>query len=159
LRLLSSDEKAIEGMPLKLLIVALVMGITIPSILAMWANVEKVQTENHLMSEMDYLKIRISQVYMSGLGNAITVELHLKSGLMTSIEYVLVGGGLETHWKSTIRWKLAGEEENLVLLDNGIPVCGGNGEAFELHEGHSSLYLKVKKKEDGLVYVEISAQD
>jgi hypothetical protein len=159
LRFLTCDEKAIEGMPLKLLIVALVMGITVPSILAMWANVERVQTENHLMSEMDYLQIRINQVYRSGPGNIITVELDLKTGLMTSVEYVLIGGELGTPWKSTIRWKLAGEAENMVPIDGGIPVCSESGEAFELYEGHSSLYLEVKKKEDGLVYVEISVVD
>ena len=153
---LGRDEKALEGMPLKLLIVALVMGITLPSILAMWANVEKVQIGNHLLSEMDYLNIRINQVYRSGPGNTIIVELDLKSGIFTSIDYVLLGGGLDTHWKGTIRWKLAGEGENVIPIDGGVPVCGQSGEAFELNDGHSSLYLEVKKKEDGLVFVEIS---
>lgn len=150
------NEDAIEGMPLKLLIVALVMGITIPSVLAMWANVEKVQTENRLMSEMDYLSIRIGQVYRSGPGNIIAVDFELKSGLMTSIDYVLVGGELDTPWRSTIRWKMAGEGENMIPIDDGIPVCSEGGQAFELSEGHSYLYLEGKKKEDGLLFVEIS---
>jgi hypothetical protein len=150
---------ALEGMPLKLLIVALVMGITLPSVLAMWANVEKVQTGNHLQSEMDYLNIRINQVYRSGPGNTILVELNLKSGVFTSIDYVMIGGRLDTHWKSTIRWKLVGEGENVIPIDGGVPVCGENGESFELDEGHSSLYLKVKKKEEGLLFVEISVAD
>jgi hypothetical protein len=156
LRIAVGNEEAIEGMPLKLLIVALVMGITIPSVLAMWANVERVQTENHLMAEMDYLNIRIGQVYRGGPGNIITVDLELESGLMTSIDYVLVGGELDTPWRSTIRWKLAGEGENMVPIDDGIPVCGESGQAFELSEGHSYLYLEGKKKEDGLLFVEIS---
>jgi hypothetical protein len=150
---------ALEGMPLKLLIVALVMGITLPSVLAMWANVEKVQTGNHILSEMDYLNIRINQVYRSGPGNTITVEVDLKSGVFTSVDYVMIGGRLDTHWKSTIRWKLAGEGENVIPIDGGIPVCGENGGTYELNEGHSSLYLKAKKKEDGLVFVEISVAD
>jgi hypothetical protein len=105
---------------------------------------------------MDYLNIRINQVYRSGQGNTIVVQLDFKSGLFTSIDHVLVGGRLDTHWKSTIRWKLAGEPENVIPIEGEVPVCGGNGEAFELNEGHSSLYLKVKKKEEGLVFVEIS---
>jgi len=159
LRDLAEDERGIEGLPLKLLILAIVMGISVPSILAMWSNVERVQIENRLESEMDYLIIRIQQVHRSGLGNAMSVEVNLKSGLMTSIEYVRVGDNLSSQTRSTIRWKLSGEAENTLLIEDQIPVCGRNTDAFELNEGHSSLYLEVKKKESGLVYVEISSQD
>lgn len=159
MRDLAGDESGIEGLPLKLLILAIVMGISVPSILAMWSNVERVQIENRLESEMDYLIIRIQQVHRSGPGNAMSVEVNLKSGLMTSIEYVRVGDNLGSQTRSTIRWKLYGEAENTLLIEDQIPVCGRNTDAFELNEGHSSLYLEVKKKESGLVYVEISSQD
>ncbi len=159
MRNLPGDERGIEGLPLKLLILAIVMGISVPSILAMWSNVERVQIENHLESEMDYLIIRIQQVYRSGPGNAMSVEVNLKSGLMTSIEYVRLGDNLSSEMRSTIRWKLSGEAENTLLIEGQIPVCGRSTDAFELNEGHSSLYLEVKKKEEGLVYVEISSQD
>lgn len=159
LRNLARDKKAIEGLPLKLLITAIVMGISIPAVLAMWSNVEKVQVESSIQSEVNYLMLRIQQVHRSGPGNAITVEIHLDSGMFAQIEYVLVGDELEDPFKGTIRWKLSGDSERVILIEDGIPVCGKDGKAFRLAEGHSSLYLEVKKEESGLVFVEVSVRD
>ncbi|MCK4443036.1 MAG: hypothetical protein KAW09_00730 [Thermoplasmata archaeon] len=159
MRNLTLDRNGIEGLPLKLLITAVVMGISIPAVLAAWSNVEKVQTENSLRSEINYLILRIRQVHRAGPGNSVTVDVNLDSGMFTSIEHVLVGDGLQSQWRSTIRWKLGGESEQVIPIDDGIPVVGNDGKAFRLTEGHSSLYLEVKKEESGLVFVEISVQD
>jgi hypothetical protein len=153
------DDKGLEGLPLKLLITAIVMGISIPAILATWSNVEKVQVENSLQSEMNYLVLRIQQVYRAGLGNSISLDINLDSGMFTSIDHFLVGDDLESPLKGTIRWKLSGDSERVTLINDGIPVCGIDGKAFRLVEGQSSLYLEVKKEESGLVFVEISVQD
>lgn len=159
LKNLADDKKAIEGLPLKLLITAIVMGIAIPAVLAMWSNVEKVQVENSVRSEMNYLVLRIQQVHRSGPGNAVIVEIDLDSGVFTRIDHVLVGDSLSSPLKGTIRWKLGGGQENIIPIEDGIPVCGKNDEALKLAEGHSSLYLEVKKEESGLVFVEISVRD
>jgi hypothetical protein len=149
----------VEGLPLRLIIVAIVMGISIPSVLALWSNVEKQQTENAVRAELNYLMLRIGQVHRSGPGNAISVELNLRSGMMSSIEYVLVGDDLDSPWRSAIRWKLNGQGEELIAIENDVPVCSNSGVAFQLSEGHNLLYLETKKKENGLVFVEISALD
>ena len=156
---LEEDENGIEGLPLKLLITAIVMGISLPAILATWSNVEKVQVENSLQSEMNYLILRIQQVHRAGPGNSIGVDVNLDSGMFTSVDYVLVGDGLDSPFKSTIRWKLSGDSERVIPIKDGVPVCGKDGKAFRLAEGHSSLYLEVKREENGLVFVEISVQD
>ncbi len=158
-RNLRDDEKAVEGLPLKLLITAIVMGIVIPSIFAAWSNVEKVQVESSLRSELNFLILRIQQVHRSGPGNAVTVEIYLDSGMFTRIDHVLIGDSLTSPLKGTIRWKFSGGQENTIPIGDGIPVCGSDGKAFRLVEGHSSLYLEVKKEESGLVFVEISARD
>ncbi len=141
------------------MIAALVMGITVPAVLAAWANVEKVQVENSVQSEMDYLIIRMQQVHRAGPGNSLTVDVDIDSGMFTSVEYVLIGDDLDSPFKSTIRWKLSGEQERVVPMEGDIVACGKDGVAFRLGEGHSSLYLEVKKEERGLVFVEISVQD
>lgn len=156
---LRDDALGIEGLPLRLLITALVMGMAVPAVLAAWANVEKVEVENSVQSEMDYLMIRMQQVHRSGPGNSLTVDIDLDSGILTSLEYVLIGDSLESPLKSTIRWKLGGEQERTILINGGIAACGKDGKAFRLEEGHSSLYLEVKKEESGLVFVEVSVRD
>lgn len=156
---LRADEKGLEGLPLKLLITAIVMGISIPAILATWSNVEKVQVENSLRSEMNYLILRIHQVHRAGPGTSISLDVNLDSGMFTSIDYVLVGDSQGSPLKGTIRWKLGGEQEKVIPIKDGIPVCGKDGKAFRLTEGHSSLYLETKKEESGLVFVEIFVQD
>lgn len=153
------DQRGVEGLPLKLLIVAIVMGISIPAVLASWSNAERQHTENSLRSELNYLETRIVQVYQAGLGNAISVKLHIESGMLASIEYVLVGDGLDSPWRSAIRWKLSGQAESLVAIEDDIPVCSEDGNALRMSPGWHYLYLEAKKEESGLLYVEISVTD
>lgn len=153
------DNKGVEGLPLKLLIVAIIMGISIPAVLASWHNAERQHTENSLRSELNYLIVRIVQVYQAGPGNAVSVELNLESGVLSSIEYVLVGDNLESPWRSAIRWKLSGQAEDIFAIDDGIPVCSTDGGALRLSPGWHSVYLEVKKEESGLLFVEISVLD
>lgn len=159
MRYLTGDSKGIEGLPLKILIVALVLGISIPSVLAIWTNAEVQRIENSLRSELDYLNLRIVQIYRSGPGNAISFKLEIDSGMVSSIEYVLVGDNLDGPLRSTLRWKISGRSEAIIAIEDDVPVCSKEGGAFPLSEGYHTIYLVAKKREDGLVFVEISTLD
>ncbi|UCD92270.1 MAG: hypothetical protein JSV43_08660 [Methanobacteriota archaeon] len=159
MRDLSIDSKGLEGLPFRLLIVAVIMGISIPAVLASWSNAERQHLENSLNSELNYLTVRIVQVYQAGPGNVVTVDVNLESGTFTEIEYVLVGDNLESAWRTAIRWKLSGQGENVIAIEDGIPVCSNNGDALHLSPGWHSIYLETKKEESGLVFVEISVLD
>lgn len=159
------DEGGVEGIPLKLIIVMVILAITIP---ATWKGLEsydRSQTEANLRSEIEFLSTHIKQVYLNGMGNAQDVEVDFKDGMMTKIQKIEIGDSAQGVW-SSIRYKLNHKSTEFVLIkDPNIPLGNvSNSEIGPLSvgSGKHTIHLECKEgfdfDDDGSkdIYVEVS---
>jgi hypothetical protein len=158
-------EEGVEGIPLKLIIVMVIMAITIPTAFKGLESYDRVQTENNLRAEIDFLSSNIKQIYLSGIGNAQDVEVDFKDGMMTKVTEIEIGDSIEGIW-STIRYKLSHKSTEIVVIKNpNIPigyVDQGEVAPLTLGEGRHTIHLECKEgfdfdfdgSED--MYVEVS---
>ena len=159
------DEGGVEGIPLKLIIVVVILAITIP---ATWKGLEiydRSQTENNLRTEIDFLAAHIKQVYLNGIGNAQDVKVDFKDGMMTTIDWIKVGDSVEGVW-SSIKYKLSHKTSDFILIKNpNIPignVSDGEIGPLKLGAGAHTIHLECREgfdfDDDGVgdLYVEVS---
>jgi hypothetical protein len=158
----------VEGIPLKLIIVMVIMAITIPAALKGLEGYDRFQTENNLRSELDFLSANIKQVYLHGLGNALDVEVDFKDGMMVKVEEIKIGDSKDGIW-SAIRYKLSYKNMEILLLKNpNIPMGyekRGEFLPLELGAGKYTIHLECKEgpdfDKDGTedLFVEVSQVD
>jgi hypothetical protein len=162
---IQSSFQGVEGIPLKLIIVIVIMAITIPIAFKGLESYDRFQTENNLRSELDFLSANIKQVYLNGLGNAQDVEVDLRDGMMTKIEDVKIGDSVEGIW-STIRYKLNHKATVILLVKNPNIPMGSTEEdglgALVVGAGSHTIHLECKVGPDfddddvDDMYVEVS---
>ncbi len=161
----SNNESGVEGIPLKLIIVMVILAITIP---ATWKGLEsydRSQTENNLRSEIEFLSTHMKQVYLNGIGNAQNVDVDFKDGMMTKIEWIKIGDTVEGIW-SSIRYKLSHKGDDFFLIKNpNMPVGNvSDGEIgpLKIGAGRHTIHLECREgfdfDDDGAqdMYVEVS---
>ena len=146
-----ADKGGVEGIPLKLIIVMVIMAITIPATFRGLESYDRFQTENNIRSELDFLSANIKQVYLSGLGNAQDVEVDFKDGMMSKVEEIQIGDSEDGIW-SAIRYKLSHKDTQILLIKNpNIPMGyekRGEFHPLKLGAGKYTLHLECKEGPD-----------
>ena len=159
------DEAGVEGIPLKLIIVLVIVAITMPVAWKGLESYDRSQTETNLVLEIDFLAANIKQVYLNGIGNARDVEVDFSDGFVTSEERIEIGDSEEGVW-SSIRYKLGHKNSQFVLIKNpNIPIAHVSQEdvgPLVVGSGRHTIHLETKKgydfDSDGAedLYVEVS---
>jgi hypothetical protein len=159
------DEAGVEGIPLKLIIVLVIVAITVPVAWKGLESYDRSQTETNLVMEIDFLAANIKQVYLNGMGNARDVEVDFSDGFVTSVERIEIGDSEDGVW-SSIRYKMAHKNSQFVLIKNpNIPIAHVSQEDAEplvVGPGRHTIHLETKKgydfDSDGTedIYVEVS---
>ena len=114
-RLVNNRKGAMEGMPLELLVLVIVMALAIP---ATWNFAEmyvRNQTENELVGELDSLVKLIGIVGGGEIGNKRMIEMDLEGHPLARIDYVKIGGSPGE--SSYLRYRINGGQESLISLD------------------------------------------
>jgi hypothetical protein len=152
------NRKGLEGLPLKLVIISLILAMSVPIVVSNWMNHDREQTVNSIVSELSYLETSVKQLWNGGLGqgNSRILEITVRDGTFAKVERVEIGGedpgSLEA---KSVRWKLKGEDEQLYIMSKGIPMMSEDGSAFQLKHGLNRIYLEVKSSQ-GATFVEFS---
>lgn len=146
-----TDLGGVEGIPLKLIIVMVILAITIPATFKGLERYDRFQTENNLRSELDFLSANIKQIYLNGLGNAQDVDVDFRSGLMSKVEEIQIGDSVNGIW-SAIRYKLSYKNTEILLIKNpNIPMgymIDGEFLPLEIGAGKHTLHLECKEGPD-----------
>ena len=122
-RILSNGEEGLEGLPLQLIIVVLIITATVVPSLIMFEAYDQNNKEARVLNEIEFLIVRVQQVYLGGVGNSQSMEIDLSGGVFTNVERVEIGdqpGGL---WM-TIRYKLNERSEKLVSVKSPVVPMG-----------------------------------
>ncbi len=136
------DRRGVEGLPLQLLIVAIVAGITAPAVYAGLDAYDRGQVESRVRAELLRLT-RAAQQYRIAGGGSETLDLDLRGGFFTAMEYAMIGDRAGSPLQSTVRYRVGGDERTIVVERPSVPMAGPDGEALSLTAGTASIRLEV----------------
>lgn len=148
-----------EGLPLKLLIMSLLISMTAPAVMGSLEGYERSITRSETVSEANRLAQMIQEVLSAGEGNrrSITVELPIASA---RYEMALeLGGGIDNASSYSVRC-LEGEGvfATIVLDDPPVRTTTLSGSPLRLDAGTNSLMLECARIDARLiVLVEVRA--
>ena len=149
----------LEGLPLKLAIVAVVMAISSPIIYGSLRAYEAAKLEGQMGSEASAIAEMSKLLYVGGPGNAQPLTVNLRGGVTSSAEYMLVGDVPNGTYESCIRYRVRGLAEKTLLIESpNIPLQGIGGVPLKMMEGKHSLMLECKDGTRGH-YVEVRYAD
>lgn len=158
LKRLNSDDKALEGLPLQLLIIALVLSLGLPVVYSSIRYHDTQRVLQELEEKAHFMGEKARQIYLHGEGNSDVLKLNLENGLFSEIEFLEITNGT---YRDQIQWKLhSGQRdrhfigENFPLISEETPLRLRRGEhklKFECEFGsppgmeEELLYVKVSK--------------
>jgi len=134
------DNKAIEGLPLTMIVVMVVLAITIPLIIGSLRAYDRGRVEQELASEIDRFISMVQLVYTSGPGNSAVIEFNAASGSMTHIDSVIFGDEPGGSMASIIRYTITGRVEVMTLLESpNVPMMSSSNTSFEISSGNYKI--------------------
>ena len=159
--MIGENQKGLEGLPLQLTIIAIVLGITIPIIVGALYSYDRFNTEQQLRNELGILANAVKKVFLGTLNSSDTVTLHLNDGFFTKLEYIKVGGPITQTTNTTmIVYKLIGMGEGRIVITNpNVRMCSEKNDTFEMGRGVYTLILTCKSNSSVGIYVEITRAD
>lgn len=145
------DRDGVIEFPFKILIIAIVLGITLPLILSGLDKYTKGQDYNQVEREINRLRNAITQVYSQGENASLVVEVEFPN----SLEYIKVGANTSIRGYKTgktyidplcyaIFYKMRNDEEKFEIVKSSvkaIPMANnteGDG-PLEFGSGHSKV--------------------
>jgi len=141
---LRGDAAGIEGLPLQLMIVAVVAGLTAPVVYAGLDAYDPGQLETRVRGEVLRLT-RAAQQYAIAGGGAETLALDFRGGLFTSIEYVAIGDRPGGPLANVVRYRIGGQGERIVLVDRpAVALVGPDNRTLALGAGLYAIHLEVR---------------
>jgi len=140
---LRGERNAVEGLPLTMIIVMVVLAITIPLIFGSLRAYDRGRVEAELVSEMNDFASMAQLIYTSGPGNSALIEFNAVAGSMTGIDYVIFGDEPGAGLASTIRYKFQGLDEQIMLVSSpNVPMMSNESAGFQLSSGNYQILVE-----------------
>ena len=162
---LLTDTRAVEGLPLKLIITAIVLAITIPLMFGALKTYDKSKVEQELSSEIDEFISAVQLIYSSGPGNSAALEFRAAKGTFTGLDYVKFGDEPGGDYSSVIWYRISGMSEvPKVIQSPNVPMMSSSNLTFEIMAGNYEIIAECLTSQsdlndDGLApdnYVQLS---
>lgn len=112
------DRCALEGMPLKLMMVALLTSLTAPVVMGSMEDYERAVSRSEMMAEADRLGYLIEDVRSAGEGNRRFISLSIPMACERHSLSMEIGGEVSASSSLSIRCLCQGEVFYVVLLDD-----------------------------------------
>ncbi len=127
-------EDGVIDMPLRLMIIAVILILTVPVVLGVVNYYTRVATEQQLISEIHYLENQMKIVFAQGENASLVVRVTFPYGT----QYVIIGGELGTVSARIIKYKMENmvERQDVVKYGN-LDICfsGTDGKAVMVKGG------------------------
>ena len=135
----------LEGLPLKIAIVAVVMAISSPIIYGSLRAYEMGKLEGQMGSEASAIAELAKMLYLGGPGNAQQLTVNLRGGVTSSADYMLVGDTPDGTYESCILYRVKGMAEKTLLIESpNVPLRAEREAPLKMLEGRHSLMLECK---------------
>ncbi|HEY3419973.1 MAG TPA: hypothetical protein VGK23_05415 [Methanomassiliicoccales archaeon] len=122
------DRRGLEGMPLKLLIVSLLISLSAPVVLSSVSTFQSGTSESQALSAAEHIRQTITAAYLSGPGNHRVMDSPLTDGKCT----ITIGGDLNQTESMVIKVIHEGGVDRIYLTDPSIRVTTVSGHPFQL---------------------------
>ncbi|MHC1680746.1 MAG: hypothetical protein AB9860_05810 [Methanomassiliicoccales archaeon] len=127
-----NDKRGIEGLPLRLMLVALLISLTLPTMLSFLHETTSNIAEDKAAEIAEEIAATLEEMSASGPGNVRIVEV--PSDLLAGIE-LNIGGENGSVECSRIKWNAEGREGSRYLV--GVIVITEGGEPLTISAGDS----------------------
>lgn len=135
-------KKGVLDLPMRLLIIMVILGITIPIIIGGFMYFTRIQKESQLDARINELKMQIIQVYRGGENTDIRVDIEFPA----ETTYIHIGGPLTagSYDKYRIEYRIFSTIRSYAVLDGAknIPMCSDTGGTLEIGGAKYALSLK-----------------
>ncbi|MFH0815608.1 MAG: hypothetical protein V1934_02155 [Methanobacteriota archaeon] len=139
------ESGGLEGLPLKIAIVAVVVAISSPIIYGSLRTYEMAKLEGQMDTEASAIAELAKLLYVGGPGNVQQLIVNLRGGVTASADYMLVGDTPDGAYESCIRYRVKGLAERTLLVESpNVPLYGAGGTSFKMLEGKHVLVLECK---------------
>ncbi len=138
------DRRGMEGFPLNLLIMFIVVAMIVP---ISWNYLEVYstrQTQQTIDTQLSYLESAVREVYSMGPGNSRVVDMDIPGGVVADLEYMRIGGAPNDVWSnlSSFRYSInGGAEQYYMITDPNIAMVNMTG-VLEFSEGHKKIEVR-----------------
>ncbi len=140
--MLREDENAVLDMPFRLAIGLLSLALVVPAVLGGWSSLDYVQTEQRIRSEISRVLAAGQRFLQAGSGGE-TIEVSLRGGTFTRIEYVALGDAAGSEDSRTVRYRLTGGQEQIMSARNpSVALYSPDGGRIRLLEGVHTLMIE-----------------
>ena len=129
------DRRGLEGMPLKLLIVTLLISLSAPIVVSSMGTFQARTAESQAMCVAEQIRQMITATYLSGPGNHRIMSSPLSDNKCT----IEIGGDLNQTESMVIRVMHDGSTERVYLSDPVVRVTTWDKKPFHLTAGLTSL--------------------
>lgn len=110
------DNNALEGMPLKLVIIVMMLALTVPSVYASLGDFQEVTSTNSLKNEAEDLASKVHDLAVRGPGNQMTVTIDVPS----DGSFMTIGGTTRSEMMSIGYGVRGGEVVRYYLTDPNV---------------------------------------
>lgn len=139
---LRGDERAVLGMPFRLLISLVSFALVAPIVQSGWTSVDYVQTERRIQGEIAKVLLAAQRYLQAGFGGE-TLEVAIGGGTFTHVEYVIFGDAPGGPYSRAVRYRLSGGQEEIMTVRNpSVPLVSRDGTSLLLVEGNHSILLE-----------------
>lgn len=129
------DKRGLEGMPLKLLIVSLLISLSAPIVLSSMGTFQSRTSESQALSAAEHIRETITATYLSGPGNHRVMDSPLADDECT----IEIGGDLNQTESMVIKVMHERGVDRIYLSDPAIRVTTSSGHPFQLTSGMGRL--------------------
>ncbi len=153
---MKEDERAIEGLPLKLLIIAVVLAIALPMVYSSIRYYDTQRLKQDVESQAEFIGSKARQLRVHGEGNSEVINIDIRDGLFRSVEFLEIGN--ET-FRDRIRWSVEGQGDSHHRIEGDVNLVSDDGPLM-LREGEHRLRLECKfgevnGSEEDMLYIKI----
>jgi len=134
-------------LPLRLLVSAVVVGLTAPVFVSGLSAVEAAQASERAAGAVDALVRAAQDFYLAG-GGAQTMPVDLAGGVTVRVESVTIGDAPGGPRATTATYKLSGQPPVFLLTDPPVPMAADGG---PLHLGPGAHIVRVSFDGEGPV--------
>ncbi len=155
---LPSDPRALEGLPLQLLIIMVVLAIGLPVVYTSLTYYDTQNVIQRVENQVEYIEEKAKMMRAYGPGNSDVITVDLEPGIFSGVRYLELGNRT---FVNLIRWEVDGGHTGLHTVES-IPLVSEAGEAMILGSGTHRLRMETRSGdpfEEGeeILYIEISS--
>jgi hypothetical protein len=136
------DKKGLEGLPLKLTIIFLILSLTMPILIENAEYYDTLVIKKNLIIEAEKIRKGAYSVYLSGPENLRTINVEIPKGTFGQVCRLEFGGGINDSASLMIKCFINDDLCGTIILDNPrISIVSNSGQPIVIENDSIKLSL------------------